>query len=209
MPTEVVVQTVANAGTGMKSLVFSDTLLTEGQIECFEVGRQLQRRALIKRSFDGRGFLNSLTMSSLSWSRSSWCFALQLLVYLLCLPVNAVWQIVKQLWLWMLFPFRYMATYMPPRGFNAPGEKTLQGIHYQFTPYFELQGHDYIECINRWVKILYGLDKAKYHNFARYLHQERKRLKDQGVNDPSFLAVTYRNQLSAARQRLSKDLGNY
>ncbi len=202
-------QTLADPGTSMKSLLFSDTLLTQAEIECFEVGRKIQRRALIKKSFDGRGFFHALTMRSLSWSRSPWRFILQLAVFLLCLPVNAVWQVAKQCWLWMLFPFRYLGTYVPPRGFAAPGEKTLQGLHHQFTPYFELQGNDYIECINSWVKVLYGLEQAKYHNFARYLHQERRHLKEQGVNDPSFLAVTYRNQLSAARQRLSKDLGNY
>lgn len=206
---EVIVQTVADAGTSMKSLVFSDTLLTEVEVECFEIGRQLQRKALCKKSFDGAGFFRAISMSSLSWSKTPWRFTVQLFLYLVFLPINIVWQLLKQCWLWMLFPFRFIGTFLPPRGFNAPGEKTLQGIHNQFTPYFGLQGRDYIECINRWVKVLYGLDKAKYHNFARYLHQERRRLKDQGVNDPSFLAVTYRNQLSAARQRLSNDLGNY
>lgn len=202
-------QQLTNTGTIVKELNFSGTLLTEQESECLRAGRQLQRKALIAYSFNGSGFFNALRMTSLSWSRSPWRFVLQLALYWLCLPFVLIGQLLRQSWLWLLFPFRYVGTFFLSDSIQAPGEKTLDGIHHQFSPYLNLKGRDYIQCVNLWVKILYGPEKAKYHNFARYLHQERRRLQDQGINDPAFLAVTYRKQITEARARLSRDLGNY
>lgn len=193
----------------IKNLKFSSALLTESEAECFQLGRGVQRRALTKRTFSLSEFKQLGLFKDLSWSSSSWRFLAQLFIYLVSLPLLFLWQTLKLVYRVGLFPFRYIATFVPPRDLSSPGEKNIQGLHHHFSGYLQLTGSDYIECVNKWVIALYGTEKAKYHNFARYLHDERRRLQEQGVKDPAFLSVTVRNQTSVARSRLSRELGNY
>lgn len=193
----------------IKNLKFSSALLTESEAECFQLGRGVQRRALINKTFSLGGFKQLGLFKELSWSTSSWRFLAQLLIYIVSLPLLLLWHSLKVIYGVGLFPFRYIATFVPPRDLSSPGEKNIQGLHHHFSGYLQLSGSDYIECVNKWVIALYGTEKAKYHNFARYLHDERRRLQEQGINDPAFLSVTVRNQTSVARSRLSRELGNY
>ncbi|MCV6614080.1 MAG: hypothetical protein OIF35_03815 [Cellvibrionaceae bacterium] len=193
----------------LKSVGQGGTLLTAAEARCYQLGRQLQRKALIQAAFGLAALKQDLLPTSLNWSNSAWRFVLQLAIYLVCLPFMLVYQLGRRVYLWLLLPFRYLETFFTPADFEAPGEKNLEGIDRQFSRCFRLQGNDYIYCLNQWVKILYGTDKAKYHNFVRYIHCEQRSLVEQGIDDPNFLAVTQRKQLAAARARLSQNLGNY
>jgi hypothetical protein len=130
-----------------------------------------------------------------------------LLTVLLSPLLVLIWmlQVLRAL---LVFPVNLIEGFMPPRGLRGPGERTLRGMHYQFASHSNLAPDLYINCVNDWVKILYGPEQLPKYALSSYLHTweiGHSQWSKRSAND----IETTQFQISRAREDLSRDLGNY
>ncbi len=183
-------------------------LLTDQEFRCYEFAKKLRRRALARKAFALHRILWPEFLDSIQWSSSRWRYALQILLLIVFWPVLALWGLSLYVFVLILFPFRFVKTWLVPENLRAPGEKTLTGIHNAFAPMLEFEQSDYVECINGWVAILFGESIALDKNLSVYLLDVSSQRRD---IDPRTGAVAegLRSNLSVAREYLSRDLGHY
>lgn len=183
-------------------------LLSDAEAACFDIARKYQRRAIVAGLFDLKRMFWPANMARLAWSVGGFRFLMQCVILSVYLPLNFVFQLLKTLHNLLLFPFRYLTTFFTPSGLHAPGEKNLVGLYNAFFPYLELRPEDAVACLDDWVPVLYGTNKAKQYKLARYADDERlKQLR--AAEQSGVMAASFRSFRAIARERLSKDLGHY
>lgn len=116
--------------------------------------------------------------------------------------------LIKSIYCTLQYPARLILSYIKPRDLRAPGERNLQGLHYQFARYIDLPPELYLQCLDEWVAILYGVEKIPSYSIKRYLDAEYL-LHRQRIDHGHTTAELVLSQISIAREELSRELGNY
>ena len=183
-------------------------LLSEAESTCFQIARRHQRRQLVVNLFSLKRLFWSPSFERLAWSGDVVRFLMQCLILLVYLPVNFVVELVKFLHGLLLFPIRFLLTFTNPAGLHAPGEKNLVGLYNAFFPFLDLDTERTQRCVEDWVPVLYGPDKAKRYRLGYYVEDERQKQK-RAASQSGVMAASFRSFRAIARERLSKDLGYY
>lgn len=109
----------------------------------------------------------------------------------------------------LFLPFQLLITYFKPARLKPPGERNLQGMHYNFSPFCDLSPELHLRCIDDWTVLLYGADKLPQHSIRNYFdaeHLMRREIlesRDLGVREH------LQQQINHAREELSRTLGHY
>lgn len=183
-------------------------LLSEAESQCFQIARRHQRRQLVANLLNLKRMFWSPSFERLIWSGNIGRFCMQCLILLVYLPVNFLVELVRFLHNLVLFPARYILTFFNPSGLHAPGEKNLVGLYNAFFPFLELSVERTQRCLEDWVPVLYGADKAKRHRLSYYVEDERQK-QQRAASQSGVMAASFRSYRAIARERLSKDLGHY
>ncbi len=193
----------------IKALAKQRVLLTKSESRCFFIARNYHRKKLWREITALNQIVWPVNLSGLSWSDYPIRFVAQLLVLLATIPLIVTWQLLKLTGKLLYFPFRYAETFFIPRDLAAPGERTIAGIHNAFNRYFDLPPDDYICCIDDWIRELYGEELAKAYSLRRYFDKELSRFKSVHEGIREQFSNSFRRHIAIARERLSRDLGNY
>lgn len=183
-------------------------LLSAAESRCFCVVRHYQRKQLLADTFGRSQFSWPKNVNRLTWSGHGGRFLLQCLVLTIFLPIYTLFQIIRMLGNLLLFPLRFIATYITPSGLHSPGEKNLVGLYGAYSQVVNLSPRLYIQCMEEWVPILYGAAKSGKYSLSTYVEQERDKQRNASRQGEGMVA-SFRSPHAVARERLSKDLGYY
>ena len=84
-------------------------------------------------------------------------------------------------------------------------------MHNAFSRYFRFNLENHVDCIDDWVRVLYGPELQQDNNLSRELSFEKNRLSnlggrwDQNLDDNGHL----KNFVNHRREQLSRRLGHY
>jgi len=132
--------------------------------------------------------------------------ALYYLVLLITLPLTVLLYLARLVYAVLMFPLTFATTYAIPSDLRAPGERNIQGIFHVFSRYMDFPTEFEVACINDWVTELYGDPKHQKHPMERYIDSEKGQHQHRDAL-PEHDYVVY--ILNAAREHLSRELGNY
>lgn len=180
-------------------------LLTKPEYQCYRVVQQVRRKQLI----DDLAFARSLPLTDrLVWAKQGFRLFLQVLVFVVLVPFLVLWNLLSYVVKLLRFPVLWCATYLVPRGLVPPGEKNIVGMHNAFGRYLNVNLANYTECVEQWVKLLYGEEQAQQYSFNDTLWCQLEGVS--GVTpQTSINDIVIRRYLAAARETLSKKLGYY
>ncbi len=181
--------------------------MTRSEAECFRALRRWRRQYLhgkLKQSFRPKIPFNKQRQSASFIGRST-----IFLILVLLAPLLALYWLIGSLRGLVIYPAKILLTHVKPPGLRAPGERNIQGVHYQFARHIELPPELYLKCLDEWVAILYGKEKLPKFSINQYL--DTKYLLQRRVNNAKdrYLNDLLINQISNAREELSRDLGYY
>lgn len=191
---------------GLKKVGSGNTLLTDAEYRCFFVARTFQRKHLVRTLIPREIKRWRKGLRTLGWSRNPFIFIVQFLVICFAAIPMSLWVILKGIGLLLVFPFRYIGSFITPKSLQAPGEKTLVGIHNAFSKYIQLGTIDTIACLKEWIEILYGDRASQHHEVKTWMEQETIKLKQQNSDE---LTPAMRSLVAVSREKLSKQLGHY
>ena len=192
---------------GIRTVGSQQILLTEAETRCFYIARDYQRKSLRRALLPLDLQQWRAGFNRLGWSKTPLVLTAQCLILLLAFVPMLVWLLGKSVVSLIAFPFRYAQTFFVPKDLNAPGEKTLVGIHNAFNRHLNLSASDYVACINDWIKVLYGEEASRRLNFDQAIKVEINKKINQHAN--SDLAATTRSMVAVMREKVSKELGHY
>jgi len=192
---------------GLREVGINHVLLTDAESRCFDIARNYQRKGLVRSLAPRELWRWRNEFHKLGWSKNGLVLGIQGLILALALIPMSLWLIAKCCLRLILFPYRYLLTFIVPKDLKAPGEKTLVGLHNAFHSHLNLGATDYIACLNDWIKILYGEKTLDQHNLQQLMETELKKVHYQGQNDD--LSGSLRSVVAVSREKLSKELGHY
>ena len=184
-------------------------LLSRSEFACFHIARRYQRHTLRRQVLALDHLLWPRALDRLRWSSSPLRRCGQGLVLAVSLPFIVIGQLLGRLLGLLLFPFRYARTFAIPRGLAAPGEKTLVGIHNAFARFFDLPPEAYINCVDEWIRALYGCERSLREYLSATVVAEGVAESAAEGTAETDLSPSMRSYIAVARERLSKELGNY
>jgi hypothetical protein len=195
----------------IQSVGHRQVLLTSAELQCFKTVRVYQRKVLVKQLLRSDIEVVKQGFVRLGWSTNPVILAVQWLILFLAAPLLLLWLLVRFAFGLLLFPFRFLQTYLVPKDLTAPGEKTLVGIYNSFNRYMNLDAASYVACLNDWVRILYGEEVLRQYNLNDYLQKEMQRLgiNDRTASNSNQYTPELRSLLGASREKLSRQLGHY
>lgn len=129
--------------------------------------------------------------------------------FLLILPLLLLIWAFNIARIFLMFPFQYLSTYIKPRGLRPPGERNIKGVHYQFALHIDLPPRLYVQCVDDWVRILYGPEKLPKYSLSSYLDSNNFLLRKVAYEEDIAMYNLLKSQISNAREDLSQDLGHY
>ncbi|TQV78083.1 hypothetical protein FKG94_13460 [Exilibacterium tricleocarpae] len=188
--------------TAVKKLGKRGVLLSRSEFVCFHIARRYQRNVLKREAFGLEHWFWPAALDQLHWSASMPRRLGQGLIIAVSLPFIVSWQLLGRLARLLAFPFRYLRTYMIPRGLAAPGEKTLAGVHNAFARFFDLPPDAYMDCVDEWIQALYGLDRS-LRDYIVTMNRGAEQL------PAPALSPSMRSYIAVAREKLSQELGHY
>lgn len=186
-------------------------LFTESELVCWRIYRVFQRRQLITDVLDWGNVFWPRLLRRLQWPEAFWLKLVQLLLVIAVWPLLLVGALIQMLMRLIWFPARFLVTFLTPGSLQAPGEKSLLGIHNAFVSAsissISLSEALYVNCVDTWIAQLYGAETAKLKNLNAYIEQLEK--ERSGLNMEVNLEASLRDEVVVARERLSRDLGHY
>ncbi len=188
-----------------KKVGAKNVLLTEPEYQCYQQVKKIQRRQLIQDLIAPE---HLAWIQRLSWARSGLGLVLQLIIFIPLLPFIIVWGLLGYLFSVVKFPFLWISTFRTPSNLSAPGEKNLVGMHNALGRYLSVSVDNYIDCVDCWIRYLYGSEKAVKQNFRQTLSPILIDTLNITLETKMDDAVV-RRYLAQAREQLSKKLGHY
>ncbi|MFT7561816.1 MAG: hypothetical protein ACI93R_003747 [Flavobacteriales bacterium] len=179
-----------------------DVFMTAHETACFKAARKWQRYYLRQK------LVSDLLPKPLFTSREI-TRPFRWFMNILFIPVSLVIWLAVLLFNLAALPFRTGYTFLTPSGMKPPGERNIQGMHYNFSRYAELPPELHVRCINDWVALLYGTEKLTTNSFDRYLDLDNLLRKEILNSKDSGVREYLHQQLNHARHELSQDLGHY
>ncbi len=186
-------------------------LVTQEELSCWRIYRRYQRQQLFKDAMALDLVLWPLFLRHLQWPLSLFMRCIQALLVVGVWPLLFIGALIRLLVNWLMFPARLIATLITPNQFQAPGEKSLLGLHNAFAclgiSSIVLSEPLYIACIDEWIGLLYGDQVAKDKSLGMYICRVERERAELDASEP--LGASLRDEVTVARERLSRDLGHY
>ncbi len=186
-------------------------LVTQEELSCWRIYRRYQRQQLFKDAMALDLVLWPLFLRHLQWPLSLFTRCIQALLVVGVWPLLFIGALIRLLVNWLMFPARLIATLITPNQFQAPGEKSLLGLHNAFAclgiSSIVLSEPLYIACIDEWIGLLYGDQVAKDKSLGMYICRVERERAELDASEP--LGASLRDEVTVARERLSRDLGHY
>ncbi len=186
-------------------------LVTQEELSCWRIYRRYQRQQLFKEALALDCLVWPLFLRRLEWPDSLAMKFIQSLLIIGVWPVLFVGALIRLLACWFTFPARLIATFITPKQFQAPGEKSLLGLHNAFAclgiSSIVLSASLSNACVNEWVGLLYGEQVARERTLDSYIQRVERERDELECSEP--LGASLRDEVTVARERLSRDLGHY
>lgn len=186
-------------------------LVTQQELSCWRIYRRYQRQQLVKEALALDRLVWPLFLRRLQWPGSPGMRFIQSLLIVAVWPVLFVGALIRLLASWITFPAKLIATFITPKQFQAPGEKSLLGLHNAFASLgissIVLSESLYIACVDEWVGLLYGEQVARERTLGSYIQRVERERDELECSEP--LGASLRDEVTVARERLSRDLGHY
>ncbi len=186
-------------------------LVTQEELSCWRIYRRYQRQQLFKDVMALDLVAWPLFLRQLQWPASPIMRGIQALLVVGVWPLLFVGAFIRLFASWLTFPARLIATLITPNKLQAPGEKSLMGLHNAFAclgiSSIVLSEPLYIACIDEWIGLLYGEQIAKDKSLGMYIHRVECERAELDASEP--LGASLRDEVTVARERLSRDLGHY
>jgi hypothetical protein len=186
-------------------------LVTQEELSCWRIYRRYQRQQLFKDAAALDLVVWPLFLRHLQWPISPFVRCIQALLVMGVWPLLFIGALTRLLVNWLMFPARFIATLITPNQLQAPGEKSLLGLHNAFAclgiSSIVLSEPLYIACFDEWIGLLYGDQVAKDKSLGMYIRRVERERAEMEVSKP--LEASLRDEVAVARERLSRDLGHY
>lgn len=181
--------------------------MTRKEAECFRALRRWQRAYLRKKL--KYALIPRLPFKK-RYERNGVIGKCSLFIFSIFLfPIFFLFWLARVIRASVIFPFLTLSTYFKPSDLRAPGERNLKGVHYQFARHIDLPPDLYVQCVDDWVRALYGYEKLPKYSLSNYLDAEYLKRRQLAYDDDASLRSLIASQISNAREDLSRDLGHY
>lgn len=178
--------------------------MSDKEARCFKLVRHWERRRQLKQL--RTTLIPRLPLSLEIRTKPFMTQAIYYLVLLITLPLTLLLYLTRLVYAVLMFPLTFVTTYAIPSDLRAPGERNIQGVFHVFSRYMDFPAEFEVACINDWVSTLYGRPKQQEHLMEKYIDNEKDQNQHQGLVPDSNYAEFI---LNTARERLSRELGNY